>query len=139
MIMMPAVMEDLHAILRASDHRTLPKPIYKRFVVQLVFSECYAWRTSCDDTCPLAIGGVAPLPDGCGEVWFLLPPGGLGRALLGVVRGIQTVGKELAPSYPGGFVCFVRHGNAVGERLVSLLGFHSGDYSMNGYQLWRHA
>jgi hypothetical protein len=116
----------LIALLLARAELTVPARRYAALLSQVALSEAYAVLPSSDDAPPLAIAGIAPLPDvsggRAGEIWFGARLDGLGAGLLPVVRCAREVIASRVPDYPGGLMCLVRDGHHPGERLARLIG-----------------
>lgn len=112
---------------------TLPGRVYGLVLAQLALSDAVAFHAPADAAAPIAVAGLAPLPDNEADLWFLVRPGGLGTHALRIVRYARArLGR-----YPFGVVCFVDPGNANGERLARLLGFRPEATFIDGHRQWR--
>lgn len=127
----------LWAANRQAHGSPLSGAMYKSLLAQVVVSEAVTLRETPDGD-PLLIAGCFDLAPGvAGEIFFLEPPGGLGRKLVPVHRIACRWLTEVAATRPAGLMCHVRVGNGNGQRFVRTLGFLPEGVVCEGFEQWR--
>jgi hypothetical protein len=137
-VALPADLGNLHALLESQGRLTLSRRTYGRLLAQLALSETCAVFGDEEASEPLAIGGIAPLPNGAGEIWFGVRPGGLGSDLLPFVRAMRRLLFERRAAYPGGLMCMVQDGHEPGERLAALLACRPQPVFIGDHREWTY-
>jgi hypothetical protein len=137
MIVERAQVADVMAWATASGF-PLPRLHYKSIVAQVVVSEAYVMR-DVEGGDPVSIVGCLDLEPGRpGEIFFIAPPGGLGRKLVPVCVIARRHLAVAALLRPAGLICWVRVDNSEGQRLARCLGFQPTDVGTD-WRMWRFA